>query len=85
MSTNALWIPVKPIKRKHLPTGQIKRAMARKYQDHDGSCYGTTILGKIDIPYLEGLKDGGNNDIEKDAACLIEAIEKHGKIEFIIE
>lgn len=85
MVTNASWIPVKPQKLKELPTGQIKYPMARKYQEHDGSLSGSTILNKDDDPYLEGLRDGGDDSLRKDAEALIAAIKKHELIEFIIE
>ena len=84
MTTSPSWLPIIPRESKSLPNA-IKYPLARKYQDHDGSLSGTTILDETNIPYLEGLRDGGNKEVSKGAKILIEAIKKHDCIEFIIE
>jgi hypothetical protein len=82
--TRPSWIPVKPVEFHELPN-DIKYPLARKYQDHDGSLSGKNELTKEDIPYLEGLGDGGNPEIGKGSSILIEAIKKYETILFIIE
>lgn len=80
MSTNAYWRPVVPKKGYELGD-DIKRKVARRYLDHDGSLTGSVVLDIDALNWLEGLRDGGVKDAEK----LIGAIEKHGEIEVWIE
>ena len=80
MSTNAYWRPVVPKEGNDL-SDEIKRKIARRYMDHDGSLSGSVKLGKSALGWLEGLRD---SDIE-DADKLIEAIEKHYEIEVWLE
>ena len=84
MSSLPFWIPITPKKKNSLPSG-IKYPLARKYMDHDGSLTGKTELSHEDIPYLEGLRDAGNEEVQKGASILIEAIEKYDCILFSIE
>ena len=84
MSSSAYWRPVIETPLGNLLPDEIKHVLARKYQDHDGSLSGKTILNHEHIPYLEGLRDAGNGKIANAAEDLIEAIEKHEEIEFEI-
>lgn len=84
MSSSPCWIPVKPQVSRDLPIA-IKYPLAKRYQEHDGSLTGTTQLTKDDIPYLQGLYDAGSVEVSRGAQELIEAIEEHGEILFIIE
>ena len=77
MTTNPYWLPADPQRTHELPTA-IKYPLAKRYQDHDGSLGGETILDGSDIPYLEGLRDSGNGDVSTGARLLVEALEKHG-------
>lgn len=80
MSTNAYWRPVVPKKGNDL-SDDIKRKIARRYMDHDGSLSGSVRLDSAALGWLEGLRDGG----VKDAGKLIDAIEKHHEIEVWLE
>ncbi len=52
----------------------LKAAIARRLWDHDGSMPGDQVeLGLADVPYLEGLNDGG----VEGAHILIDAINQH--------
>ena len=84
MSSSAYWRPVIDTPLGNLLPDEIKYVLARKYQDHDGSLSGKTILNYEHIPYLEGLRDAGNDKIADAAEELIMAIEEHKEIEFEI-
>ncbi len=60
---------------------ELKKAIAPKYYDHDGSLGGNwLVLDSDEIPYLEGIRDGGI----KDAQELIDAINKYGAVEIAL-
>jgi len=80
MSTNAYWRPVVP-KKGHDLSDDIKRKIARRYMEHDGSLSGSARLDSSALGWLEGLRDAN----VKDADSLIQAIEKHGEIEVWLE
>ncbi len=55
----------------------LKRAIARRYWDHDGTLCGDELeFTAADVPYLEGLADGG----VEGARELIGAIREHGAV-----
>lgn len=80
MSTNAYWLPVVKKEGNGL-SDDIKRKIARRYMDHDGSLTGNVKLRVTALGWLEGLRDAG----VKDADTLIKAINKHGEIEVWLE
>ena len=80
MGTNAFWRPITPKDGKLLST-DIKRKIAKRYMNHDGSLIGKVNLGYDAIGWLEGLRDAGVEDADE----LIAAIEKHAEIEIFIE
>ena len=85
MSTNLYWRPVP----REIPPARtvnaLKRAIARRVWDHDGSLHGDTIIvGTELLPYLEGLRDAGTEETREDASELIEAIQEHGSVEIWI-
>lgn len=85
MSTSLYWrpVPVDP-SGTSLPYG-LKKAVARRFWDHDGSLYGDPAeLTADDLPYLEGVRDGGGEEVAAGAQQLIDAIEKHGRVEIFI-
>ena len=84
MSSSPYWRPVPESPLGNPLPNQIKYVLAPKYQNHDGSLSGETLLDRSDLPYLEGLRDAGSGEIAKAAEELIEAIEKHEEIEFRI-
>ena len=56
---------------------ELKKAIARRYWDHDGSLNGDEILlGAADLPYLQGLVDGGVTG----ASELLAAVCEHGAV-----
>lgn len=72
------WRPVSPKPEGEYVDDDVRRALARRLWDHDGSLSSDPHeLSKADLPYLEGLRDGGT----KDAQNLIDAIRKHGAVE----
>ena len=74
MSTNLYYrpLPAEPDKIE-LPF-ELKKAIAQRFWDHDGSLYGDEVrFDSQDIPYLNGLKHAGI----RGAAQLINAIETH--------
>jgi hypothetical protein len=57
---------------------ELKKAVARRYWDHEGLLSGNWIILQDDeIPYLQGIADAGIPDVEK----LIELIRKHKIVE----
>lgn len=75
MTTTLLWSPVTDYS--GTLSEDLKRILARKYLDHDGSLSGTAVLDNTELPYLEGLADAGITS----AAKLVKLIKKHGAIE----
>ena len=67
--------PVTPPKT-HYGSSELKFIFIEKYKLHDGS----HTLTPEDIPYLEGLRDGGH----KDAGKMIDCIKKYGGIEIYL-
>jgi hypothetical protein len=80
MSTTAYWKPIVPKKGKCL-SDTIKRQIARRYMDHDGSLSGSVILDSTHNDWLQGLLDAGVDD----AGILLDAIAKHSEIEVWLE
>ena len=82
MTTTMYWRPVpKDIPPENdLPDG-LKRILARRYWNHDGTLYGDAVrLDKRDQGYLEGLVDAsvyGSGD-------LLAAVATHGAVEIWI-
>lgn len=59
----------------------LKRILARRFWDHDGSLYADTVtMTRDDLAYVEGLKDA----MVADANVLYEAIKEHGDVEIWI-
>lgn len=84
MSTSLYWsiVPEPPEERSLY---NLKRVMAKKFGSYDGSVgedLGT--VGKELIPFLEGIAASGDEEMGKDAQALIDAIEKHGKVNLSI-
>jgi hypothetical protein len=85
MSFGLYWRPVP----KEIPPARdlpvaLKYPLARRYMDHDGSLRGETTVTKADIPYLEGLADGGSLEVAEGAAELIAAVREHDAVELWI-
>lgn len=83
MSSSLYWRPApKEEPPAHdLPFG-LKKAISQRFWGHDGSLYGDKVeMGASVIPYLEGLADGGTEEIADGARELIAAIRKHGTVE----
>jgi hypothetical protein len=60
---------------------ELKKAISQKYWEHDGSLGGHwIILTESDIPYLEGVRDGGI----KDAGTLINEIRRYEAVEIAL-
>ncbi len=73
MSSSLMWEIVRPAQARSLPDA-LKYALSPRYFDHDGSMGSDKVtLSDVDLPYLEGLKDGN----VEGATELIEAIKKH--------
>lgn len=85
MSTSMYWNP-KPVEPKRRNIGSLKWILAKKLFDQDGSMSaGPITVDETLIPFLEGLIAGADNgDISKDASILIDAINKYGAVEIII-
>lgn len=82
MSSSPYWLPVKT-----KPTSlsdEVKYALAKKYFDNDGTLSGAISLNESDIPYLDGLRDAGNESMKKGALILINAIKRFDNIRFFI-
>ncbi len=79
MSATLAFLPVKPTKNKYLggKTEQTRFILSEMYELKDG----THTLKKSDIPYLEGLKDGGLPELQQ----LINNIEKYGEVDLFLE
>ena len=80
MSTTAYWRPI-VLKEGNSIDDDLKRKIARRYMDHDGSLSGSVNMDRADLGWLEGLRDAGVKDAEK----LVEAIEKYYEIEVWLE
>jgi hypothetical protein len=78
MSSSMYWRPVpKDLPRPELLSYDLKHRLARRFWDHDGSLNGEPIeFDATQIPYLEGLADGGVEDAQE----LIDAIREHGSV-----
>ena len=78
MSSTLYWRPAP----KDVPPAEglpyeLKKAIARRFWDHDGSLHGDEIeVGAAEVPYLEGLSDGGVDGAEE----LLQAIREHGRV-----
>lgn len=79
MSTSLYWRPApKDVPPADTLPSELKKALARRYWDHDGSMWADEReFDSADVPYLEGLRDAGLDG----AAELIAAIKKHGRVE----
>lgn len=79
MSASLAWriIPKEP---KNNYVISLKFILKKKYNLE----HGRVTLSKEDIPYLEGLSDGGDMDVKTDAELLIAAINKHTEIELFL-
>lgn len=86
MSSSAHWEIIPPSPKERYLSGGMKRALARRYFEHDGSLSGRCVLNSGDIPYLTGLRDASNpdSDLYKDASTLIEEIVNRDEIRFVI-
>lgn len=83
MTTTMYWRPApKETPPAHDLPDTLKRILARRYWDHDGSLYGGEVgLGTVaDRTYLEGLRDAGVTG----AAALLAAVIEHGAVELWI-
>lgn len=76
MSSSLYWVPP-PLERKANNIESLKFLMKQKYGD-DG--VNGTIFDKSDIPYFQGIVDGGG-EMAEDAQSIIDGIHKYGKIE----
>jgi hypothetical protein len=86
MSSSLYWRPVprEVPPANSLPYG-LKKALARRYWDHDGSLNGDMIeISEADVPYLEGIRDAASGEVSEGAAGLIEAIREYGAVEIWI-
>lgn len=86
MSNRPSWeIIPPPAEQRALPIG-IKYPIAMRYMDHDGSLVGEVILNIEDVHYLEGLRDGSDEDSDAHigAVMLIKEIRDRGQIMFVI-
>jgi hypothetical protein len=86
MSSSLYWrqAPREAPPANRLPYG-LKKALARRYWDHDGSLPGDlTELGKSSLDYLEGIRDGADEQTSQGAAELISAIREYGAVEIWI-
>lgn len=80
MSQSLVFQPVKPTKCAYLAY-ELKHIFTKKYYLDDGSYR----MGNGSISYLEGLRDAGNKEIQKDIQRLINAIEKWGEVDIWLE
>jgi len=85
MSTSLYWsiVPVEPTENSLY---SLKHVLAKKLWNADGSGgQDYIIVGKELIPFLEGIEFGnGSGDMGRDARKLINAIERHGKVQLCI-
>lgn len=78
MSASMHWRPVVRQPEGGYVDDAVRYKLARRLWDQDGSLSTEPHeLDKDDLPYLEGLRDGGTQG----AQDLIDAIKKHGSIE----
>ena len=83
MSTNLIWRPT-PKLRTHkcvLYDVSLKDILCKKYSF--GIDYET--LDSSDIPYLEGLRDAGHENLSKEAQILINAILEYSDIDIMTD
>lgn len=78
MSSSMYWRPAPKERPPARPlSDDLKYRLARRLWDHDGSVGGDEVeLGKEDLPYLEGLADGGVDGADD----LVAAIHDHGRV-----
>lgn len=76
MSSTLCWKPVQPQECGSL-SDELKWKLGKRLCDTDGSTGFPVVVTSSLISYLEGLEDAGI----KDAAKLINLINKHGEIE----
>lgn len=80
MSTNAYW-RIKQPKKGHGLSDKIKRLMARRYMDHDGSLCGKATLRSVDMEWLTGLLDAGIEEV----APIFHELEMGNEVEVWLE
>jgi hypothetical protein len=88
MSATTYWKPWSPPPKEDIhPLDQLPWKLAPRLWGHDSTLRtDETEVGSEIVPYLEGLMDGGGNDLVcREARELIDAIEKYGKIVLWIE
>lgn len=78
MSSTLYWRPApKDVPPAESLPFELKKAIARRLWDHDGSLHGDEVtIGSDMVPYLEGLEDAGVDG----AVELIKAIRDHGSV-----
>jgi hypothetical protein len=82
MSASMLWRPVNPKPDGEYVEDAFRQAIAKRLWGGDASSSTQPHeLDASDLPYLNGLRDGG----VKGAQVIIDAIQKHGSIEIWIE
>lgn len=78
MSVSMYWYKP-PSERKELGSSyDLKRPIARRYGQHDGSCHENFVLDEESIPFLEGLEA---SDRYPDVTELIAHIREYGSVE----
>lgn len=86
MSSDLYWSKI-PVDETENNISSIKRSIARKIWDFDGSggSGGYENVGKELIPFLEGIVVGnGSGDMARDAQKLINAIHENGMVRICI-
>lgn len=82
MSTNFYWqaFPKEPPPVQYC--SDIKRIMARRYWDHDGTLFGAvTTLGESDVPFLSGVAAATpHREVREAAEEMIKAIREQGGV-----
>lgn len=78
MSSSMYWRPApKEVPPPNELSYELKKAVARRWWDHDGSLNGGEIeIGRGHLNYLQVLADGG----VEGADDLIKAVEEHGNV-----
>lgn len=83
MTTTMYWRPApKDVPPAHDLPDTLKRALANRIWDHDGTLHGESVqIGtQTDLAYLEGLRDAGVDGAQE----LLTAIRKNGLVELWI-
>lgn len=78
MSSTLYWRPApKDVPPAESLPFELKKAIARRFWDHDGSLHGEEIeVDTEGVPYLEGLSDAGVDGADE----LLQAIREHGRV-----